>query len=93
MVSPVSYSFFFEASMECKWQKDIIDAILLPIITVGGRRGPTQLEHCNGRPPVNGPFPKFFLKPQGSEIYSRLLYWFSLNPVFRRGLGKPYGYY
>jgi hypothetical protein len=32
----------------------------------------------------------FSFKPEGSEIYSRMLYCHSLNPVFRRGLGKPY---
>ena len=78
--------------MECEWQKDTIDAILLPIITVGGRRGPTQPELSNGRQPVNGPFPIFSLKYQGSEIFSRTLYCHSLNPVFRRVLGKPYDY-
>ena len=78
--------------MECEWQKDTIDAIPLPIITVGGRRGPTQPELYNGRPPVNDPFPMFSLKNQGSERFSRTLYCQSLNPVFRRVLGKLYGY-
>ena len=78
--------------MECKWQKYTIDAMLLPSITVGvggNLRSPNSLMLDRQLMAHSLCFPS---KPQGSEIYSRTLYWLSLNPVLRRVLGKPYDY-
>ena len=78
--------------MECKWQKYTIDAILLPSITVGAGGDAASLNSLMVDRQLMAHSLCFPSKPQGFEIYSRTLYWLSLNPVLRRVLGKPYDY-